>query len=471
MTPTAVSATDLDLLASYPLFAQVPRPQLAWLLENAERLELAPGAQLHGLGDPVNHAHIVLRGESRLFDPQHPEYGILRYEPGMVSGYLPFSRMTVAKGIVQVVQPSTVLALPRHLMQEMAAHHYELTQALVGVMTSRVRETTATYQQNERMVALGKLSAGLAHELNNPIGAVASTVDYLSRHSQALPELTTQLLADGATPAALTAALGLFATTAPAPGLSRLARANLEEDLADWLHDHDMPEADALAEALADAGCTEARLAEVARQIPAAQLGTGLRWAYHAQQLQRLAADAREAAGRVAELVRSIKTYTHMDQSPAPQPVSLSDGLTTTCRLLAHKFREAGVELVQEFAPDLPLVSALPGELNQVWTNLLDNALDALRGQPGAQVRVATRFDSNFVQATVTDNGPGIPAEVQSQVFLPFFTTKPPGQGTGLGLDLVQRIVRQHGGAVRATSRPGHTEFEVCLPRQAAVPA
>ncbi|NML64382.1 GHKL domain-containing protein [Hymenobacter sp. RP-2-7] len=473
-TPAAVPDTaddDLATLAGYPLFAQVPRPQLAWLLATAERQELAAGQQLHGLGDPVDHTHVVLHGELRLFDPQHPGHGIIRYEPGQVSGYLPFSRMTTAKGVAQAVLPSTILALPRRLTQQMAAQHFELTQALVGVMTTRVRETTAVHQQNERMVALGKLSAGLAHELNNPIGAVASAVGYLSRHTQALPDLTTQLLAARAAPEALGVAQALFAPAAPPAPLGRLARATLEEDLADWLLDHDVPQPEALAEQLAEVGCTEAQLAAAARQVPAAQLALGLQWAYHGQQLQRLAADAREAAGRVAELVRSIKTYTHMDQSPAPQAVDLNEGLRTTCRLLAHKFREAGVQLQQELDPALPLVLVLAGELNQVWTNLLDNALDALRGQPGALVRVASRHDPNFVQVTITDNGPGIPTELQSQVFMPFFTTKPPGQGTGLGLDLVQRITRQHGGAVRATSRPGYTEFEVCLPRQAAVQA
>ncbi|WP_426061827.1 sensor histidine kinase [Hymenobacter sp. B1770] len=460
---------DLDTLAAYPLFAQVPRPQLAWLLGNAERQELTSGQQLHGLGDVVTHTHVVLKGELRLFDPQHPGHGIIRYEPGMVSGYLPFSRMTTAKGVAQATQATTILAIPRHLTQHMAAHYFELTQALVGVMTTRVRETTAVHQQNERMVALGKLSAGLAHELNNPIGAVASTVDYLNRHAQFLPDLTIQLLAVHAAPEALTASLALFKPTVPLPSLSRLSRASLEDDLAEWLADREVPLADSLAEQLAEAGCTEVALASVARQLPGVQLSLALHWAYHSQQLQQLAADAREAASRVAELVSSIKTYTHMDQSPDPQDVNLNEGLRNTCRLLSHKFREAGVEFQQELDSGLPLVKALAGELNQVWTNLLDNALDALRSQPGAQVRVATRHDPNFVQVTVTDNGPGIPTEVQSQIFVPFFTTKAPGQGTGLGLDLVQRIVRQHGGAVRVDSRPGHTEFEVCLPRHQPV--
>jgi signal transduction histidine kinase len=464
-----MNTDDLDTLAAYPLFAQVPRPQLAWLLAHAERQDLAAGQQLHGMGDVIGHTYIVLRGELRLFDPQQPGYGIIRYEPGTAAGYLPFSRMTTTKGVSQATQPTTILALPRGLTQEMANQHFELTQALVGVMTTRVRDTTAVHQQNERMVALGKLSAGLAHELNNPIGAVASTVDYLNRHAQALPALTIELLAAHVAPEALAAAQALFAPVAPAPTLTRLARANLEDDLTDWLFDRQVPQAEALAEQLAEVGCTEAQLAAAARPVPPAQLALALQWAYHGQQLQRLATDAREAAGRVAELVRSIKTYTHMDQSAAPQAVDLNEGLRNTCRLLAHKFREAGVVLEQELDPNLPPLIVLVGELNQVWTNLLDNALDALRGQPGAQVRVATRYDPDFVQVTVTDNGPGMPAEVQSQVFVPFFTTKPPGQGTGLGLDLVQRIVRQHRGAVRVASEPGHTEFEVCLPRQQQV--
>ena len=243
---------SLDTLAGYPLFQAVPRHQLAWLIAAATPLELAAGEQLHAVGDAVEHTHIVLYGELRLFDPLHLGHGITRYEAGTVSGYLPFSRMTTAKAIVQATQPTTILALPRALTQEMAAHHFELTQALVSVMTTRVRDVTALHQQNDRLVALGKLSAGLAHELNNPIGAVASTVDYLGRHAQALPELTRLLLASHTDAAVFPEALTLFVPASPTPVMSLLSRGILEDDLNDWLDDHGVVNAQELAEVLAE---------------------------------------------------------------------------------------------------------------------------------------------------------------------------------------------------------------------------
>ncbi|NVO32286.1 sensor histidine kinase [Hymenobacter lapidiphilus] len=456
-----------DMLAGFPLFAAVPRAQLVWFVAASSLRELAAGQRLLAPGDAIEHTYVLLRGTVHLFEPLRPAVDILLLQPGDATGYLPFSRIKTAGGVMQASESSTVLAFPKIRTQELAAQHFELTQALVSVMTSRVRETTAQQQQNEKMMALGKLSAGLAHELNNPIAALASTTEALRRQAAGLPAVLGQLLVLAATPAHAEAAAGLFAG-ATAAVLARLVRAELEDELADWLAEHRVPEAGPLSELLAERGVALAALDALAARVPAAALGPLLQWAGAHEHTRRLLDEAREATGRMTQLIRSVKVYTHMDQAPDKVPVDLHEGIRNTLALLAHKFRQLGVRLEEAYEPALPPVPLLVGEMNQVWTNLLDNALDAVEGVAGATVRVHTRRDREFAHIIVSDNGGGIPPAVQARIFDPFFTTKAPGRGTGLGLDLVQRIVRQHGGAIKVRSQPGHTAFEIHLPIAAA---
>ncbi|WP_165768401.1 sensor histidine kinase [Hymenobacter amundsenii] len=452
-----------DILAEFPLFTAVPRPQLVWFVAASSVRELAAGEQLLGPGEAIEHTYVLLHGSIHLFEPLRPAVDVLLLEPGGTTGYLPFSRIKTAGVVMQASEPSAVLAFPKSRTQELAAQHFELTQALVSVMTTRARETTAQQQQNEKMMALGKLSAGLAHELNNPIAALASTTEALRRQAVGLPTVVRQLLALVATPAHADAAANVFVAQPAAPS-SRLALAALEDELTDWLDEREVPEAGPLAELLAERGVTEAALDRLAAQVPAAALAPLLRWASAHEQTLRLLNEAREASSRVTQLIRSVKVYTHMDQAPDKVAVDLHEGLRNTLALLAHKFRQLDVRLEEQYEPELPPVPLLVGEMNQVWTNLLDNALDAVEGVAGATVRVQTRHDRDFAQVLISDNGGGIPPDVQARIFDPFFTTKAPGRGTGLGLDVVQRIVRQHGGSVKMTSQPGRTAFEVCLP-------
>ncbi len=250
----------------------------------------------------------------------------------------------------------------------------------------------------------------------------------------------------------------------PAPTLDAMGRSRLEEALGEWLDEQGIAEAWTLAGALVDAGVTKADLETLGQQIPSGAVPSAVRWIETLVDATRLSLDIRAASARISELVQSVKTYSHMDRAGDKEAVDVREGLDSTLVMLGHKLKKKSLRLERDYAADLPKVTAYPGELNQVWTNLIDNAIDA--APEGGLIRIEAAADSATSAAVrVIDNGPGVPPEIQSRIFEPFFTTKPVGQGTGLGLDIVERIVvQQHGGKVELESQPGRTVFTVRLP-------
>ena len=333
---------------------------------------------------------------------------------------------------------------------------------LVSVMTDRVRESTRIVQQREKMMALGQLSAGLAHELNNPAAAVRRSADTLAKQLARLPELTRLLLVQGTLASALCA--GACSPRAHETALERLTA--LERSRAEQagrpMARRSRGGRKLVAHRLARGRRSWNRAAERARRhVPASALGELLTWLAAVLTHSGWQGTSR-AAGRISELVGSVKVYSHMDQAPDRERVDLQGGTRQHARHAGPQIKKKSITLERVYLPDLPKVEAFAGELNQVWTNLADNAIDAM--SEGGVLRIETAREGETALVRFIDNGVGIPPELQSRIFDAFFTTKPIGEGSGLGLDIVQRIVSQHGGRVDLESRPGRTVFTVHLP-------
>ena len=350
-----------------------------------------------------------------------------------MSGLLPFSRMETYGGEGVAAEPTRVGHVAKAHFGEIVRRMPEVATRLVGRMTDRVRESSRSEQQREKMASLGKLSAGLAHELNNPAAAIRRSVADLRERMQSMPPVVSRLAGLGLTPDQLDAARGaLLSCRAPTPGvLSTVERSEREDALADWLAERGVARPYVAAEAFADEGVSPDALDDLAAHVPAAALADVLLWTEKTLAADRRLAKIESAAGRISGLVASVKSYTHMDGAQGRQAVDLHEGIDSTLTMFAHVVHAQNVTVLRDFGADVPPVSAYPGELNQVWTNLLDNALDA--AGDGGRVEVTTRLVGATVCVHIVDDGPGIPAGVRERVFEPFFTTKESGQGTGSG--------------------------------------
>ncbi|HMA24678.1 MAG TPA: HAMP domain-containing sensor histidine kinase, partial [Gemmatimonadaceae bacterium] len=359
-------------------------------------------------------------------------------------------------------QPSEVLLLHRDRFPEMLRECPNVTAACVHVMLDRARHFTSTDWQDEKTMALGRLAAGLAHELNNPASAAARSAALLEDALAQLAEAGKVLEAAALNDEQRYRIESLRGPREPAPKpLAPLERADREEEIGQWLGEHGIDAA--IAPSLADAGVTMSAIISLAAVLPRGLLDAALRSiaAWHAA--RALAADVRRAAARIDEMVSAIKRFTWMDRPSVAEPSHLGRALGDTVTVLGAKTREKAVSVTLDVAPDLPLVAAFGGELSQVWGNLIENALDAVHD--GGHVNVAAHpGQQDTVVVSVIDDGPGIPDDITSRIFDPFFTTKPVGENTGLGLDIARRIVRRHNGTIGVQSRPGHTDFRVTLP-------
>ena len=315
--------------------------------------------------------------------------------------------------------------------------------------------------QKDKLAALGKLSAGLAHELNNPAAAARRAAHTLRTTLPALQTQTLKLNALGLTDEQVWALIAFQqrvieqAAAVPLPALEQSAR---EDEIGAWFAAQGLANGEERSAAFVTAGVTPGDLAALVGQVPPRHLAAIVAWLHEMLEAAVLLDEIEQSAQRISELVGAVKSYTYMDQAQAP--VDLHQGLESTLTVMRHKLRN--VEVVRQYDLDLPMIRARGGELTQVWTNLIDNAVDAMQGQ--GRLALTTRGEEGFVTVEVTDTGPGIPPEIMPRLFEPFFTTKAVGVGTGLGLDTSYRIIQQHRGTIEVQSRPGHTRFTVRLP-------
>ena len=451
----------VDELRKIAVFTDLPQEQLEWFVSNCLEARFATGEIVYKEGTPAEYMSIFLEG--RIFARREAEGAnspVFIVEKGDVTGLLPFSRMTHLTITGRAEEPVHLLLFPATLFNEMFQRMPALGKRLVGLLTDRVREVTRSEQQRDKLAALGKLSAGLAHELNNPAAAAARSADALLeclarlRKLDALPYLSK---ANCAAIAKIEAELR--AELQPPAFKDQLERSDREESITTWLESHNVPEAWKLSSLLVDANLTREHL-ERYLAAAGATLPTALLRFATLLEMERIVGQVSHSTRRISTLVKAIKEYSYMDQSPV-QEVDIVRGIETTLTMMEHKLKK-GIKVIREFAPDVPKVTANGGELNQIWTNLIDNAADAIKEK--GQLRVRLTHEGDYVLVEVVDNGSGIPEDVQPHIFEPFFTTKGVGDGTGLGLDAVQRIVRKMRGTINFTSVPGETRFQVRIP-------
>jgi signal transduction histidine kinase len=455
-------------LRAIHVFADLPQDDLLWFVAQCHEHRTAVGGIVMREGDPADSMLIMLEGEMRARSEHgDPEGPVFTARGGEVTGLLPFSRLKILSVTGRAVLPMHYLMFPASNFPELFHRMPELTRRLVGLLADRIREVTRTEQQREKLASLGKLSAGLAHELNNPSAAArrsaAALRDCLARLRAAARSTT--IGPDDCAKLAQTEE-EIRSSLTPAQFKDEFARVEREEAIQSWLEAHNVPEAWKLAPHLADANVADAHLAHFA-EAAGASIGPELTRFATLLEMDRIAEELENSSTRISDLIRAIKEYSYMDQGPV-QEVDIQHSIENTLTIMHHKLKR-GITVTRDYAPGLPKVMASGSELNQVWTNLIDNAADAMNGNGRLGIRVVREND--FILVEIADNGPGIPPEVKSRIFDPFFTTKGVGEGTGLGLDVVSRIMKNVRGQINVTSVPGDTRFQVRIPMQAPAEA
>ena len=454
--------TTQSELAGFAAFAGLPADQLEWFLSQSKELKLKPGDVYAKQGDPPDAMFVLLEGDFEWRGEFNGETVSVPGKVGDVTGALPFSRMKQFTVTGRAMSDGRLLRFPSALFPELIQKMPELVKRLVGVMTDRVREATRLEQQRDRLASLGKLSAGLAHELNNPAAAAKRSAAQLRDALHRIKEASLQLGGRELTPTqkAEIEKLESSFTQNDSPPPDALTISDLEEQIESLLRSHGQNDLWELSAELAQKGIKPAALESLFECLDAGTARAALVRIAASVEIASLLKEIESSTSRISELVRAIKEYTYMDQSPV-QNVDVVKSLETTLTILNHKIRR-GVTVQREYQPVPFLVNSFGSELNQVWSNLIDNAIDAMSGK--GKLRVRTYRDNGCVVVEIGDDGPGISPEIRSHIFEPFFTTKGVGEGTGLGLDTVQRIVRKHKGSIQVNSKPGDTRFQVSLP-------
>ena len=453
-------------LGSITAFAGLPTEVLSWLLAQGEICSYADGEIVAEAGDSAEYLIAVLQGGMQFYSVStgQPE-PIFRIGAGQVSGVLPYSRLRTFRAQSVATGATVLYRLHRDQFSPLEKVSPELIQRLVAVMSDRARDEVRGQERDDKLRALGKLSAGLAHEMNNPAAAIARAAQALAAANIAQPQVFCQLLHHCPNPDALALLTELskpaVGATPTAPR-SPLETADQEDTLADWLSTQGVADAYRLAPGLVEAALNETQLLPVAQAFDDTARPLAFAWLEGQLTVGHLTQDIAEASARISKLVGDVKTYSHMDRGTSREPLNVAAGLESTLNMMGFALRQKKIHLTRDYTPDLPLVNGITSSLNQVWTNLIDNAADAL--PEGGSLTLRTRREGAFVQVLIIDNGPGIPAEVLPHIFEPFYTTKPVGEGSGMGLEIAQRIIQQHDGRLEVQSSAAGTTFCAWLP-------
>ena len=463
------TATQQDLLArlaQHRALGKAPAVEHAWLVAHGTMLRYQTGAVVTSKGAQADSllvyfsGHVVIR-----VDRGAGAHKIFEWRGGDVGGAIPYSRGASPPSDAVAEEPTEALAVAKAQFPELIHACPVITATLVHAMVDRAREFTWSALRDEKLISLGKLASGVAHELNNPAAAVVRSAKLLTGGIRDAEEAARRLAAARLSDAQLAAIDAVRAScTLPAQrtsgAFSPLALADREEALARWFAAHRVDEAPAAA--LADTNVTVAELDRLAGSVTGGALEAALQWLAAGCLVRSLSAEIEAAAARISGLVAAVKGFSYMDHAPTPEPVDIRVGIADTLTVLGAKVRAKSVEVSVDIPTDLPRVHGVGVELNQVWMNLLDNAIDAV--EVGGHIAVSAAPELQCVTVRVMDNGPGIPPEIVGRIFDPFFTTKPVGKGAGLGLDIVRRLLQRHSAEVAVESKPGRTEFQVRLP-------
>ena len=461
----------VDRLAEHRTLGAAPRAELEWLAAHGHIRRLNTGEVLSVKGVPVEALYIILRGRLALFVDRGAGLNkVIEWREGDVGGLLPYSRLVAPPGNSSALEPLEVLAIPRECIQAMTEECFEVTSILVHNMVDRARLFTSSELHNEKMISLGKLSAGLAHELNNPASAIERCAANLKQQMDHCEEATRDLATAHLSEAQMGVVEAVRAACLAKPSLgvrSPLEQSDREEAMYEWLARHGLDTAN--AGVLADTEVTFESLDSLLGVVERPALNAVVRWTAASCAVRNLTSRIQDSSAHISRLVKAVKGFTHMDQANVAETVDLAPGLGDTVAVLNAKAREKAAAVKLDLESKLPKVRGFAGELNQVWGNLIDNALDAIAH--GGRVEVLAAREDHKVVVRILDDGPGIPDAIRQRIFDPFFTTKPQGMGTGLGLDIVRRLVSHNDGTIEFESRPGRTEFRVRLPIAGTQPA
>lgn len=450
------------------LFSSLNDEQRAWLQAQSSEHTLETNEILFSEGDPSLCFHIVISGMLQITKSiEGRETQIDLLGPGMFTGDIGLLIGVPNIATARALQPTHLLVFGAETFQQLIVLSPSVGRAMLPLMGARVQGAEVLVREREKLAALGKMSAGLSHELNNPAAAGRRAADQLQKTFADLHTLTLEL-------ASLSFSydeqqyLARFSELArqhtPQDTYDALELSDLEDSVQEWLEEHSVEEGWDLASTLVRIGFVGERLNMLGNAFDDEQLDVVVRWLVATVSSQELINAVSTSTSRISELVDAVKSYSHVDEAPL-QEIDVHEGLESTLKVMERELSD--VIVTRDYDRLLPRITAYGSELNQVWTNLIDNALDAMRTlkQEEHRLLVRTACDGAFVLVEIVDNGPGIAPDVQNRVFQPFFTTKGVGEGTGLGLDISYRIVvNRHFGDIRVQSVPGETRFQVRLP-------
>lgn len=467
---TAIDSELVERLSQVHALKGVPRHELEWLVAHG-RIEAFPAGEVfrpHAV--PIPGLSVLLKGSLAIHVERLGVHRrVMQWHAGDLTGALPYSRMTVPPGDTVVHEDMEVFTVDKEHFRELTRECPEFTAICVHTMLDRARHFTSTGFQDEKMVSLGKLSAGLAHEMNNPASAASRGAQLLARQIDEAEDSSRALMAAGLNEGQLKAldeARAMCLLVPPSFLDTPLDRADRVDALAEWLEDNggDIDQATSLAET----AVTVEGLQHLASAMSGETLAEAVRWLASCCAVRAVASELQDSTKRITDLVAAVKGFSYQGRASVPEPVNVARGLQDTARIMSSKLRDKNVRFILDVPADLPAARAFGSELNQIWINLIENALDAV--PYGGEITIRAHTDVDQVVVLVIDNGHGIPDDIKGRIFDPFFTTKPVGEGTGMGLDIVRRLVFQQRGEIDVTSQPGHTEFRVALPAARSTP-
>jgi signal transduction histidine kinase len=458
-----MDAEDFQLVRKMPIFAGLSDEQLDCIAPG-EIINLPAGVVLFTEGNAPEFFYMILSGEVqfwRSYDRQDVLMAVGK--AGTFSGEMAILLETPQMATARGFKPAQIFRLSADGFWQMLSRCPSVAREVLRTAAARFRNLEGFASQREKLVSLGTMAAGLAHELNNPASAALRAASYLQTATDSVQSLLCELghqLAEGDWDHLMSATEEAGAKLKNSVPLDSITRSDREEVLASWLDLHQIPDAWKITGTLADAGVDVPWLEEFVKNLPPESHAHAIQWIEARLHLKILLKQVETSTSRVSELVKAVKSYTHMDQTPM-QEIDIHEGIESTLTMLSHKLK--GITVKREFDRTLPHIAAYTGELNQVWTNLIDNAIDAVDGS--GKICIGTFREGDHVMVEIVDNGVGIPDKIQPHIFEPFFTTKPVGSGTGLGLVISNRIIAdRHGGEIEFQSKPGETRFKVRLP-------
>jgi signal transduction histidine kinase len=465
-----MESTDIEQLRKIVALSELPDEHLKWILERSEYHEYEDGDVMTKKGDPADIMWFISEGRFDFYldvNGQKVYYYNFQNDSitGGVGGLLPYSRMKDSPGYAISVGKTKRFSLHRKYFQELELLNPALIQRLIGYMTERARSFATIQLQHEKVSALGKLSAGIAHEMNNPASAINRISAELSKRLKENYVLTEKLLEHKISSEHIKSIRVMVdeKENEDKKKLSPMQRMQKEDEINDWLESNGLNGNNIAAETFAETGITGKDLENIRNKVNQDAFINVLHWVDNLLISQRILKDLEESSLRISNLVGAIKSHVHMDQTNELQSTDIHRDIENTLTLMGYKLREKNITVIKIFCDEFPEVPAYVGELNQVWTNIIDNAIYAL--PQNGELTIETTCDSKYVNVKICDNGTGIPPEILSRIFDPFFTTKKVGDGTGIGLDLVNRIIKRHNGEIKVNSKPGRTEFLISIPK------